>query len=401
MKRKTEIQLTKDMSQADEIPNPEVKASDGTFKVADPSVLAQRKIFTAKRTHLDQDQEAEKIGFFAGLSAPAPSAVQVDSSKDDSRLQADAKREDADEANAGDVSAPTGRSEVERKPASSDGTENPTERAAIGTNVKEMRDPEGTKETPGAAADLAHTSEAFQTSGKTTGKESAQKPAGKEDSVSRKAEHAAQSNGVDKKGLNESWSGPNSEKRAFSFGQSNPSANGQGFSFSAVASEDKPFSFSVPALQQKESDNATPPLLFQSSQPASNAQQGAIQKLRESAVSNGEEMEQAEFRSKAKLYELEGTEKVQWKERGVGQLKLNVGKDSKSARLIMRSEGSLRLILNANLYEDIRLDKANERSVRFSAFDGDMKPTNYLIRLPLKEDLSRLMTAVDDWRSGK
>mmetsp|Transcript_20965 Transcript_20965/g.85465 ORF Transcript_20965/g.85465 Transcript_20965/m.85465 type:complete len:113 (-) Transcript_20965:1777-2115(-) len=112
-------------------------------------------------------------------------------------------------------------------------------------------------------------------------------------------------------------------------------------------------------------------------------------------------MEQAEFRSKAKLYELEGSEKVQWKERGVGQLKLNIGKDSKSARLIMRSEGSLRLILNANLYEEIRLEKANERSVRFSAFDEDMKPTNYLIRLPLKEDLSRLLAAVDDWRAGK
>mmetsp|Transcript_20971 Transcript_20971/g.85488 ORF Transcript_20971/g.85488 Transcript_20971/m.85488 type:complete len:373 (-) Transcript_20971:1777-2895(-) len=372
--------------------------------------MAQRKIFTAKRTHLDQDQEGEKTGLFAGLSAHTQSAVPVDSSKDDAPLQAETKCEDVDETNPVDVSAATGTSEVVEKPAKPDGTENPTEPATTRASVpvKEMSGPDGTKETPGAAADLVHTSEASQTSGKVTGKESAQKPTGGEDTVSRKAEQDARSDGIDKKVLNENLSGPSSEKPAFSLGNSNPSANGQGFfkpaegfTFSAVASEDKPFSFSVPALQQKEADNSTPPLLFQSSQPASNPEQGAVKKLPESAVSNGEEMEQAEFRSKAKLYELEGSEKVQWKERGVGQLKLNIGKDSKSARLIMRSEGSLRLILNANLYEEIRLEKANERSVRFSAFDEDMKPTNYLIRLPLKEDLSRLLAAVDDWRAGK
>ncbi len=55
------------------------------------------------------------------------------------------------------------------------------------------------------------------------------------------------------------------------------------------------------------------------------------------------------YQTRAKLFMMEG--EGAWKERGVGLLKLNRRRDDGSgARLVMRADGVLRVILNTALY---------------------------------------------------
>ncbi|KAH6612165.1 hypothetical protein C7974DRAFT_92297 [Boeremia exigua] len=63
----------------------------------------------------------------------------------------------------------------------------------------------------------------------------------------------------------------------------------------------------------------------------------------------GEEHETSAWVGRAKLYTMDGEGKERgWKERGVGNIKLNVTKDEpKKARFVLRADGTHRLILNA------------------------------------------------------
>ncbi|ORX35906.1 hypothetical protein BD324DRAFT_629508 [Kockovaella imperatae] len=72
-------------------------------------------------------------------------------------------------------------------------------------------------------------------------------------------------------------------------------------------------------------------------------------RMSEQDVHTGEEDESPVHSVRAKLYVMQAD--GGWRERGVGTLKLNVRRsDGKGARLVMRAEGVLRLILNVSLY---------------------------------------------------
>lgn len=80
-----------------------------------------------------------------------------------------------------------------------------------------------------------------------------------------------------------------------------------------------------------------------------------------SIAETGEEGEETQFACKAKLFHFNGKE---WKERGIGNFKLNVTKgaeeDSKpSARLIMRADGALRVILNTPVFKGMTVGDAS------------------------------------------
>ncbi|KAJ3687612.1 hypothetical protein LUZ61_016776 [Rhynchospora tenuis] len=90
--------------------------------------------------------------------------------------------------------------------------------------------------------------------------------------------------------------------------------------------------------------------------------------MHEVHVETGEENEKAVFTADAILYEyLDGG----WKERGKGELKLNLtttGVDK--ARLVMRARGNYRLILNANLYADMALKEMDKKGATFLCVNG-------------------------------
>jgi Ran-binding protein 3 len=67
---------------------------------------------------------------------------------------------------------------------------------------------------------------------------------------------------------------------------------------------------------------------------------------------------------RAKLYTMEGEGKERtWKERGVGNIKLNVTKElPKKARFVLRADGTHRLILNSAVTKTMVLGQDSEGS---------------------------------------
>ncbi|KAK9360345.1 hypothetical protein V1504DRAFT_423606 [Lipomyces starkeyi] len=148
---------------------------------------------------------------------------------------------------------------------------------------------------------------------------------------------------------------------------------------------------------------------------ADNFDQPYVQlNLEKKKVETGEEMETSVFNCRAKLYSLDPTEADKgWKERGVGVLHLNVLKDDtgttvdtpepssadaskestptvrerkSKARIVMRADGVLKVILNLPLVKGIEVRKGmksslvSEKFVRISAWENH-KPIQYALRM--------------------
>jgi len=89
-------------------------------------------------------------------------------------------------------------------------------------------------------------------------------------------------------------------------------------------------------------------------------------------VNTGEEGENTVFQVRTKLYVLtQDTSSNQYiyKERGIGVLKLNVSKESR-ARLVMRTDGAFRLILNVAL-STVEYQSLDPKSIRISAMEEE------------------------------
>ncbi|CAG8540702.1 11777_t:CDS:2 [Diversispora eburnea] len=83
------------------------------------------------------------------------------------------------------------------------------------------------------------------------------------------------------------------------------------------------------------------------------------------AMLTGEEDEVTLHTVRVKLYCME----EQWKERGVGLLKLNRSKSTvKSPRLVMRTENTLKVILNITLFHGMHVEK-QDKFVRLFVYE--------------------------------
>jgi len=98
-------------------------------------------------------------------------------------------------------------------------------------------------------------------------------------------------------------------------------------------------------------------------------------KYDEVAVFTGEEEESNVLQSFVKLHIFD-TEKKNWMERGRGLIRLNDAPVSCpghiQSRLVMRTQGSLRVILNTKLWADMVCEKVNDKNLRISAWDEDV-----------------------------
>lgn len=105
-------------------------------------------------------------------------------------------------------------------------------------------------------------------------------------------------------------------------------------------------------------------------------------------VKTGEENERSIFSTTAKLFELNLTKISEgWKERGVGPLHLNRSiADSTQVRIVMRSHGLLRVILNYKITSTTKLIKGLDASLspgkflRINSISADGIPLQYLIK---------------------
>lgn len=90
--------------------------------------------------------------------------------------------------------------------------------------------------------------------------------------------------------------------------------------------------------------------------------------MQEVHVETGEENERAVFTADSVLFEfLDGG----WKERGKGELKVNVSRSGiGKARLVMRARGNYRLILNASIFPDMKLTNMEKKGITFACLNS-------------------------------
>lgn len=114
------------------------------------------------------------------------------------------------------------------------------------------------------------------------------------------------------------------------------------------------------------------------------AQIEPIVKLQQVAVSTGEENEDVLLDLKAKLYRFD-KEGNQWKERGVGTVKLLKHKETGKVRLVMRQSKTLKICANHLVLPSISIQEhaGNEKSCVWHATDfadGELKEELFAIR---------------------
>uniref|UniRef100_A0A8C1UQI0 Ran-binding protein 3-like n=1 Tax=Cyprinus carpio TaxID=7962 RepID=A0A8C1UQI0_CYPCA len=119
--------------------------------------------------------------------------------------------------------------------------------------------------------------------------------------------------------------------------------------------------------------------------------------LEQVEVRTGEESESNVLQMQCKLFVFEMTSQS-WVERGCGVLRLN---DMASAedgtlqsRLVMRTQGSLRVILNTKLWPQMQVDKASEKSLRITAMDTEEQGVKVFLISSSSKDAAQLFAAL-------
>ena len=139
-----------------------------------------------------------------------------------------------------------------------------------------------------------------------------------------------------------------------------------------------------------------------------------VVKLEEKDMKTGEEDEKVAYTQKGVLYEYVDNS---WKERGRGDVRINID-SNKSARIVMRSRGNLRLLMNAKLWPEMQCNKMiGTNGVTFAVVNyaapaqedegktsedgkdetGKAEPSlsTYAIRVKSPEVVDELMSAID------
>ncbi|XP_071686236.1 nuclear pore complex protein NUP50B-like [Rutidosis leptorrhynchoides] len=131
------------------------------------------------------------------------------------------------------------------------------------------------------------------------------------------------------------------------------------FSFGSIPKTDQP---TFPPFSFSTNGNSS---LFGTSDKTEGAK---IPSMQEVQVETGEENEKAVFTADSVLFEfIDGG----WKERGKGELKVNVlTTGTKKARLVMRARGNYRLILNASIFPDMKLTNMEKKGITFACLNS-------------------------------
>uniref|UniRef100_UPI00398F09AC ran-binding protein 3b isoform X3 n=1 Tax=Pristiophorus japonicus TaxID=55135 RepID=UPI00398F09AC len=114
-------------------------------------------------------------------------------------------------------------------------------------------------------------------------------------------------------------------------------------------------------------------------------------------VITGEEAESNVLQIQCKLFVFDKTSQS-WVERGRGLLRLNdmasADDGALQSRLVMRTQGSLRLILNTKLWAQMQIDKASEKSIRITAMDAEDQGVKVFLISASSKDAGQLYAAL-------
>ncbi|KVH98034.1 nuclear pore complex protein NUP50A-like [Cynara cardunculus var. scolymus] len=386
-KRAAGRELSRDnpgLDDEEEVPGQET----GTFKRASEEVLANRRIVKVRRSQTSSAPSAPSAPSsnpFASIrlipttdstatpaatpAAPAPTPATVNDAEEAGKTQ--------DVESPKSVNKKTEKAEDEEKEGASEVRKpEPTE-----AETPKVADPEAGKVTE-------KNTEAEKETEKNLSEGNGEKNTEAEKDTENEAEKETESK--DAATSVNSFQQLSSSQNAFT-GLVGTGFSSSTFSFGSISKTDPP---SFPSFSFGTNGNSA---LFGNPPGASLGEKTEgtkIPSMQEVHVETGEENEMAVFTADAALFEfLDGG----WKERGKGELKVNVlTTGTKKARLVMRARGNYRLILNASIFPDMKLTNMEKKGITFACLNSTGEGQNGLSTFALKFKDAAI---VDEFRS--
>ncbi|RAH40538.1 Ran-binding domain-containing protein [Aspergillus brunneoviolaceus CBS 621.78] len=168
----------------------------------------------------------------------------------------------------------------------------------------------------------------------------------------------------------------------------------------SVLGSSKPSAFGQPEDDEKEGEAEEA-----DAGPAEFEQDKTDERFFERPIETGEENEKTYFSCKAKLFQFSNKE---WKERGIGTFKVNVRltdgvEDKKAARMIMRADGVLRVMLNTPIFKGMTVGDAKgqppkSKQIHLASLE-EGRSVPLLLRTGSEELANELYNVVKDLQS--
>lgn len=347
----------------------ETEEQVGTFKKASGEVLAARRIVKVRRQQTSTTPSAPSANPFAGIRLvppPAPANATAEAqtvgdktgsedadTKDDANSESELKKVESEEKSK------------ETTTESDAGKENevPTELAPLVSQPNQVSDDSTEK-----AAKPSDEKKADDNAEKTTEAESGGEVPGdgdKGENDNKNENEKSDESGSGGAPLS-SFQQLSNSQNAFT-GLTGTGFSTTTFSFGSLQKDGSPSQSSLPTFSFGTSNNGSTPLfgtMMTGTSLGTKTEAPAFRSMQEVSTETGEENEETVFSADSSLFEfLDGG----WKERGKGEVKVNVLKgETQKARLVMRAKGNLRLILNASLFPDFKLTKMDKKGISFA-----------------------------------
>ncbi|PKI50996.1 hypothetical protein CRG98_028623 [Punica granatum] len=193
-----------------------------------------------------------------------------------------------------------------------------------------------------------------------------------------------------------------STKNAFT-GLAGTGFSGSAFSFGSIAKDGSASPFGPkpdqPSFSFGLTGNGSSSVFGSSGAPIIPKAEGSgFPSKEEIVIETGEENEKVVFSADSVLFEFTDGN---WKERGKGEIKVNVSSTgTEKARLVMRTKGNLRLVMNASLYPEIKLTNMDKKGITFACMNSISEGKTSLSTFALKfKDGTFVEMAVWDYPS--
>ncbi|CAN6997830.1 unnamed protein product [Brassica rapa subsp. trilocularis] len=188
-----------------------------------------------------------------------------------------------------------------------------------------------------------------------------------------------------------------SSKNAFT-GLAGTQSSGSSFSFGVVSQDGS----SGPLFGFGLSNSNNTSSLFGASGPSiiKKSEGTGFPPKQEVSTETGEENEKVAFSADSIMFEyLDGG----WRERGKGEVKVNVSSNGGRARLVMRAKGNYRLILNASLYPEMKLASMDKKGITFACVNSEGREGLSTFALKFKDPtiVEEFRVAVDKHKESK
>lgn len=189
-----------------------------------------------------------------------------------------------------------------------------------------------------------------------------------------------------------STSATSTDKPTFQFGSTSATSNGFNFGGSTAGATSQ-FNFTMSGSTQpgtnQSSDNKDDE---KPDETEPDVQFKPVTELKEQvATSTGEENETVLYTKRSKLLHFD-VEKKAYETKGVGEVKLLQHKETEKARLLLRAEGSERVILNTAIAKTLEYTNVG-KGVRIPVVEGG-KIETYVLRVKTDDDANALVNAI-------